>query len=346
VAKLLRLWEKKRGDRRTGSRVVGGLGEAFFFAVMFLLGTISLAYLLTTQLLEPTPELYSLGVGFWLLVIVLASFMLIGGGGLVYALLQLGTSAERRSALARQAANINLINDNAPADVEFPCVPGDENLTNSPGVNLAFRLPSTQSPAWRLVTAALFCLVWNAISIVLVVIAVQYWRAGRSDWVLMLLVIPFLVIGIWATYFLCRQMIIHTSVGPTHVEISAHPFYPGGRYKYYLSQAGRLKFRYLQVALVCEELATFQQGTDVREEVCRVFEQVLYRGENFEVDWGIPFVHQGQLVLPREVMHSFDTGHNSVQWNLVVEGETRAWPPFSRRFPVVVYPRRRTSGAR
>ncbi|MCO6456194.1 MAG: hypothetical protein J5I93_12915 [Pirellulaceae bacterium] len=338
MAKWIRVWEKKRGDRRTGSRLLGDLGEAMFFAVMFLLGVASLGYLIGSQVIEPTPELYSLGVGFWLLVIVLGSFVLIGGGSLIFALLRMGTSAERRSALAQRAANLDLFTKALPRERGYPTVPSDENLTNSPGVVLAFRLPSTQSPAWRLSAVLVFCVVWNVTSVGLLVIAVRLWQSGRPDWVLTVLVVPFVAIGAWATYYLLRQMLIHTGVGPTHVEVSAHPFYPGEEYEFYLTQAGRLRLNFLQMALVCEEVATFQQGTDVREEVCRVFEQVLYRGEDFSIDWGIPFERRGHLIMPPDAMHSFESGHNAVQWNLVVEGKTRAWPHFSRRFPIVVHP--------
>ena len=338
MAKLLRLWEKKRGDRRTGSRLVGGLGEALFFSVMFLLGTFSLSYLITSQVIEPTPELYVAGVGFWLLLIVLASFTLLGGGGLIYAVLHLGTSVERRSVLARHAAGITRINEASGPKREYPGVPCDENLTNSPGVTLAFRLPTTQSPAWRLAMATLFCVLWNGIAIVLVVLAVQFWRSGQPDWVLTVLLAPFLTIAAWSTYFLVRQMLIHTGVGPTHIEISDHPLYPGRPYEFFLSQAGKFRLHFLQVSLVCEEVATFQQGTDVREEVCRVFESPLFRSEDFDVEWGIPFEHRGELAVPHGMMHSLEAGHNAVQWKLVVSGKAKAWPLFSRSFPVVVYP--------
>ncbi len=338
MAKLLRLWEKKRGDRRTGSRLVGGLGEALFFGVLFVLGTGSLTYVLTSQLLEPTPEVYSAGVGFWLLLIVLASFALLGGGGLVYAVLHIGTSAERRSVLARRAAGITQIREGGRRVRQYPGVPRDDNLTNSPGVTLAFRLPSTQSPAWGLSLAALFCVLWNTIAIVLVVLAVQFWSSGQPDWILMLLLVPFLGIGAWSTWFLVRTMLVHTGVGPTHVEISDHPLYPGADYEFFLSQSGRLRLHFLEMSLVCEEVATFQQGTDVREEVCRVYEAPLFRGEEFDIEWGIPFEYRGDVAVPRNVMHSLESGHNAVQWKLVVAGKARSWPPFRRSFPVVVYP--------
>lgn len=48
LARNFRIFEKKRGNRRTGSRKLGAAGEALFFAVFLLLGGVGLAVLITT----------------------------------------------------------------------------------------------------------------------------------------------------------------------------------------------------------------------------------------------------------------------------------------------------------
>ena len=171
MARLFRLWEKKRGDRSTGSPLVGGLGEGFFFGILFLLGSLSLTYLVAARVLHAAPTLYEPGFGFWLMVIVMISFMLIGGTGVIYTVLQVGTSAERRSAMARRAADIELISEALPSRREYPTVPRDANLTNSPGIRLAYRLPVTHGGPWVLFAATAFFLVWNGIATVLVLVA-------------------------------------------------------------------------------------------------------------------------------------------------------------------------------
>ena len=55
------------------------MGEAIFFGALFLLGSVSLAGVTASQIVDPTPEIYTPGFGFWLMVLVLASFVLIGG---------------------------------------------------------------------------------------------------------------------------------------------------------------------------------------------------------------------------------------------------------------------------
>jgi hypothetical protein len=45
------------------------------------------------------------------------------------------------------------------------------------------------------------------------------------------------------------------------------------------------------------------------------------------------------ICLPADMMHSFQSEHNSLVWKIVVEGECPKWPEFCRSFPVAVYPR-------
>ena len=84
MARLFRIFEKKRGQRRTGSTLMGRIWEAAFFGVLFLLGLASLANIFVGEVLHPSA---SLGLGYWLLVLVMASFVLIGGAGVIWAVI-------------------------------------------------------------------------------------------------------------------------------------------------------------------------------------------------------------------------------------------------------------------
>ncbi len=337
MARIFRLWEKKRGDRRTGSEFVGGLGEALFFGVLFLLGALSLAYLVVSRVVTATPQLYQPGFGFWLMVLVMVSFTLLGGSGVIYTVLQVGTSAERRSAMARRAADINPLSDALPSEREFPTVPRDANLTNSPGVRLAYRLPVTHSGPWILFAATAFFLIWNSITAAIVMVAIKSHVAGRPDWFLSIFVVPFVIIGVWATFYFAQQMLLHTGIGPTNVEISEHPLLPGHSYQLFLSQAGRLHMRSLELLLVCEEETTFLQGTDIRTERCCVFSETVFVAEDFKIEPSNAFQRECELQVPTGVMHSFRAKHNAVHWMLVARGQAKSWPAFERNFPVIVY---------
>ncbi|MDP6722394.1 MAG: hypothetical protein QGF59_27255, partial [Pirellulaceae bacterium] len=134
MAPRFRFLGKKRGKRRTGSRLVGSVGEAIFFGLLFLLGAVALTSLVTTQVVNPTAAIYRPGLGFWLAVTVLSSFVFIGGAGVILTVLQVGVSAERRSAIVQRATDLDLIQDALPSQKDFPSIPREANLVNSPGV--------------------------------------------------------------------------------------------------------------------------------------------------------------------------------------------------------------------
>lgn len=339
MAKLFRLWEKKRGDRRTGSRVVGGVGEALFTGSLFVLGVAGISGTLADRLWgygEKVP--LSFGFGFWVLLLVSSSLAIIGGIGFVLSVLQVGASRERRAAIARRAERMDILHEAPQQRERFPSVPHDTNLTNSPGTTLAYRLPTTHTAAWRLLASTIFCLFWSGITAVLVALAINRLIVGRPEWLLTIAALAFVVIGAGAVYYFVRQMLEHTGVGPTHVEISAHPLYPGHTYQVFVSQSGRLAVNRLTLTLVCEEEATYHQGTDARTERQSIFEEVIFSQDDFKIEPGAAFEQQCELRIPATAMHSFQATHSAVHWKLVVKTDAVSWPLCQRSFPIVVHP--------
>lgn len=337
MVRWIKPWSKKRGDRRTGSRLLGRLGEAIFFAALLVVGFAALLFLLVMYYLGRWPaDASPLGIGLGILVLV--AFVLVGAIGVIYCIVRVGTSAERRAALAKSAANIDLIRDATTTPQDFPNVPRDTDLTNSPGVTLAYRLPIVRSPAWRLFATALFCIVWNVIAVTFAIVSIGNHLSGSPDWLLTVVAIPFAMTGIWSIHYFVRLWMMTTGIGPTSIEISNHPLYPGQKYEIQLSQFGRQAIRSLEISMVCLEEATYRQGTDVRTESRRVFQQRVLHLSEVATRRGVPLEDCCCVEIPRQVMHSFQSENNSIQWMLEVCGEAGRWPPFCRQFPVVVYP--------
>jgi hypothetical protein len=92
------------------------------------------------------------------------------------------------------------------------------------------------------------------------------------------------------------------------------------------------------MSLVCEEEATFRQGTDIRKEMRTVRELPVFARHEIRVTAGAPLGLQETLRVPADAMHSFQSAHNGVQWRLVLKGEAESGVSFVRRFPVIVYP--------
>ena len=433
MARSFRFYEKKRGNRRTGSNTLGSVGEGLFFGLFFLLGCIGLALILVTlvipewrvnhQFVEQTCLVVDKGIGqvkddggtlyrpeikiryqvggqtyftttydirnayssgqddkqavldrfakgqehrcwydpadpsvavlvrgynwwVWLLFVVPVSFILIGGGGLFYTMLHWGKSAERRAAIARRAAELPLFEADGNSKSEFPNIPPGVDVTDSAGTTLAFRLPVAASRAWALLASLVLCVFWNGVVSIFLIIAVGSHLEGNPDWALTVFVIPFLLVGLGAIYFFVRQLLVATGTGPTLVEISGHPLHPGESYDLFLSQSGRLKINALEVLLVCDEEATYRQGTNTRTQSQRVYRQQVFRREQFEIRRDAPFDARCQIKVPAGAMHSFKAGHNEVNWKIIVKGDVAGWPDYQRSFPVIIHPNSNGTGGR
>ncbi|MFI4875665.1 MAG: hypothetical protein ACIALR_10020, partial [Blastopirellula sp. JB062] len=272
-----------------------------------------------------------------IILLVFASFATIGTIGMFYTMLLFGASAERRSALAKSAQKIELIGDLLPSSA-YPNIPSGENLTNSPGVRLAYRLPIEVSPAWWLFATLLFSLVWSAMTAVFALGAIADLERGQPNWLLMTLTVGAVVVGCWTSYHFLRQIALHTRVGPTHIEISNHPLLPGRDYKLHLLQAGRMHVKKIRVTLICEEEATFLHGTDVRTEVAKVYDAEVASFRGLVIRPGAPFEELLHFQIPPTAMHSFKSNHNAVHWKLIVDLEVKGAGSQRRSFPIVVYP--------
>ncbi|QEG42765.1 hypothetical protein [Roseimaritima ulvae] len=328
-------WSKKRGSRQAGRAIAGTVGEAGFFAAVFLAGVFILALTLAQRfVVGPWPPLAT-GLGFWTLIALAIAMIGFGGTMLLLGILQIGASSERRNALARRAEEIELIGGTG---TEFPAVPRGVNLTDSPGMRLTYRLPATSWPGKRLAAAAALALMWNAVWLVLLVVVIAGFWSQQPRWVLTGLLFPLAGIGVWVLRHYARCLRQTSGVGATIVEIDEHPLQPGGSYRAYVGQLGRMTLRRIRIELICEEESTFRQGTDVRIDRNPVLSQIILDQYDVTIDLGRPWEQEFELKIPADAMHSFRSPHNAVHWKIIVSGEARPWPSFCQSFPVVVQP--------
>jgi hypothetical protein len=278
------------------------------------------------------------GLASWIFGILGLAAIGTGAGGLLYRIIRVGASSERRSALATRASSIEIIVPASSDSDKMPSVPSGASLTDSPGERLTYRLAAERSSGSDLFGPALLALLWNAVWFVLLAVVVLGFWFGSPRYILSGLLIPFGAIGYWSFRYFLAQLRRSAGIGPTIVEISDHPLYPGRKYRLFVSQSGRLRFRRLNVRVVCEEETVYRQGTDVRVERFEVFTQELCAQRDVRVDPQGPWEQQFTIDLPSNVMHSFVGSHNAVRWKVIVSGEARPWPSFCRNYPVVVHP--------
>ncbi len=274
----------------------------------------------------------------WLLALLLPGALLaFGGAGLVRAVRRWGRSDE---AIAARGARPGLLAaSTGPSSVPgLPGVPACDDLVNSPGTVLRYRLPIESAENWTLVGLGLFALLWNAVLIVLAVGAGLDLVGGRIDWLLLALLVPFAGVGVAGVVLFFRELFLAAAIGTTQLEIADHPLRPGGRYEMLLAQAGAGLLHDLSVELELEEQATFHQGTDTRTESLVVLRQPVRAWRALELDPGTRFEERAVVDIPPGTMHSFVSEHNTVSWRLVVRGRPARWPAFTRVFPLVVHP--------
>lgn len=276
----------------------------------------------------------------WLLLLIPGALVVSGGVGLALRVATLGKSTERRAAMLAQRKTIELFDETPSVAPEWPTLPTDRDVTNSPGVRLAYRLPIETSPGWKLAGTAIACAVWNFATALLTSVALRDHLDGEPNWWLTGLTIPFVLTGAWLVFYVIRLWVNTTGVGPPRVEISAHPLRPGETYSTYvwLPQSGQLRFVRFTMSLVCEERTVFRLGTDSQTMVQRVYQRPILGGDELTIKRTEPYEASGTFTVPESAMHSFRADHNSVEWKLVLRGNIPGWPDYERAYPLVVYP--------
>lgn len=332
----LRLFVKKRGQRRTGSRWLGALGEAALDLALVAIGAAGLYWLLAHVLLAGGSKA---SWWQWSALVIPTAPVIYGLRGLIALAWSSFGSTERRAAVARMAADWDLPGIEGLAGLPaLPTVPPIDAVVDSPGVKLAYRLPIDAAPGQFSLALAIVCVAWNSLVAGFVYRVVRQHLDGEPNWLMTWLMVPFVLAGGWTIYELVRQILLTTAIGMTRIEISDHPLFPGRSYQVNVSQSGRLYVRWFQIQLICEEQATFQQGTDTRTATSAVHRETVFSQRKFNISPGRPFEAMFSLVLPPGAMHSFSARHNAVRWALVVRGRMAHWPEFERRFPLYVHP--------
>jgi hypothetical protein len=336
MAPRLRIFVKKRGQRRTGSRWLGTLAIAALDVSLVVLGAAGLYWLLAHFLLaEDGPH----GWVAWSALVIPIAPIVYGITDLAVVVWRSLASSERRAAVVQMASDWELPGISPQPDrPSLPAVPPIDAVVDSPGVRLMYRLPSDAVSGQLSLALAAVAIVWNSLVAGFVIQVVRQHWAGEPNWLLTWLVAPFVFAGAWTIYALVRQILLTSGTGATLLEIAEHPLYPGQRYEAFLSQTGRLQVRWYQVQLICEEQATFQQGTDTRKATAVVHRETMLSERKFTIPPGGAFETHFTISIPATAMHSFTAAHNAVSWMLVVRGRMARWPEFERRFPLYVYP--------
>ncbi len=328
----------RKAFSRTNRKWWIALTEALFAGAIVVTGVALLVIFLTLAVLNSTPDQLYTSVGFFLVQLLVAVGLIVVGTYCVAKIFwKVAASEERRSAIVSRAGEIELFNELRKGRENLPTVPSDRYRPTR-GIHQPYRLVPSRRNVWGLGSAAVLSLLFVSIAVILVVISVTAWQRDTMDWLATALTVPICGAALWSMYNAFRRLLALTGVGPPALEVSEFPFVPGEKYQFHLSQPGRVRLQLLNVRLICQEEATFNEGTDVRTERQTVFEQRLLRRRGLDVRPDKPYTDEFELILPACTMHSFKSASNRVTWKIEVEAAPRGWPTQKRSFTISVLP--------
>lgn len=316
----------------------GGMVEVLFATSLLLAGVILIVVNLTFAFLYSTSDQFYTSIWSFVLQLILGLAMIIVGSLRVVATLwKVGTSVERRGAIVNRAGEIELFNEVRKKRSDLPTVPSAPKPPQR-GTTLKYRLLGSRRSSWGLGVATLLAVTLSIIITIVAITAFASLKSEETDWTAFVVLFCLLPPTSWSIYRFVRQLFILAGLGPTQLEISAHPVIAGEPVQLFLTQPGRLRLTLLDVLLVCEEEATYDQGTNIRTERTNVFQQRLFRKRGISVKPNQPFQGEFEFELPRGTMHSFKSANNTVKWKIVVHARAKGWPDFERNFVIPVHP--------
>ena len=277
----------------------------------------------------------------WLVLSIPISLVVAGVVGLTKSFADTQTSLERRSDKMLASGGLKWLGDAASRESLASALPDADRVNDSPGVRLAYRLPMDGAESWRVFGMATLCVMWNLLAGVLAyqLAAAGSWSIGLRLALVLLVVATLAAMGAWLVHTLWRDARSVGGAGVTQAELSQHPLRPGDRCRGVLFQSGYLRVRSLTVSLVCEEIATYRQGTDARTATVETRRELLHQARFVKSALGKPYECEFEVALPPDAPHSFVSPHNEVRWSLEVAVGSPGWPNILRRYRLCVYPR-------
>ncbi|MDO4586344.1 MAG: hypothetical protein Q4C95_03510 [Planctomycetia bacterium] len=219
----------------------------------------------------------------------------------------------------------------------YPTLPNEQEINESPGVRLTFRLPVIFVPLFPLICALCLAILWNLLAWILFIYLFSSSQNGWDTGLAFLFGIIFCGAGFAFIPWIIKRIRTALHFGSTILEISDHPILPGRKLRLTLIQDGWIETQMYRISIVCEELARYRQGTDTITNKKEVYRQELWRKESLTIQRGETISEDFFLQLPIGAMHSFEVENNMIHWQIVIEMEKNG-NRFQRECPVIVFP--------
>ncbi len=258
------------------------------------------------------------------------------------ALLAIGAAVAvvgRRRATRRARLREQVLRGGTTLDADDPLLEVLPHFEPTPGpVTLR-----AQSSRWGRFAALVFMMLfWNGIVAVFVNEAWKSHASGDADWFLTFFLVPFLLVGIGFVAGVVHAFLALRNPRPVLVANTMAPELGKRLELQWRFDGNANRIHHIRVALKGVEQATYQVGTNTRTDQNDFFEEVLVERDtpSGAMDGAAAFR------LPDHAMHSFESAHNEIRWELEIHGAVARWPDVKETYPLVVLPAREHGGER
>jgi len=273
---------------------------------------------------DPTEAVLYRGLSWpYLFILLPLVFVVIGGGGLLWALT--GSRLKSR-AEASASATQSMTGQGAFREIEGWA----QTIDTGP-----IELEEQMSPWGKLGCLILITVFWNGIISLFVWQAWSGWReSGSVDGCLTVFLVPFVLVGLALLVGIPYQLLALANPRPK-LTLSRAAIPLGERANITWSFAGSAqRLETLRIWVEGAESATYRRGTSSHTET-KTFAsiEVIERGE------GMPLANGSATVrIPADTMHSFEASRNKIVWKIKLHGSIARWPDVITEFPLTVTP--------
>jgi hypothetical protein len=217
-----------------------------------------------------------------------------------------------------------------PSLLRFSWLPHPPSLTPAPSSGIKPK-SSRKTKFWGLFLTSVF---WNSATALACYYFYDNWKRGVGQgcfWIALCVVCP---IGLMLMIETFKRFLILFNPTPI-VAMNSLEVPSGGSMNFGWTMKGRVEsIKHLKIQLVGKEITKFLQGTDVQTDEHVFTSLQVYESSN-EVE-----IRQGNIVVnvPKDAIHSFDSGSNKIQWTLKVRGSISRWPDLEEEYEIVVRP--------
>lgn len=203
------------------------------------------------------------------------------------------------------------------------------------------RLRPKTGPWKKLLASLAINLFWNGIVGVFIFVIARDWRAGNHQWMPILILTPFVLIGLLLLSGLPHALLALFNPRP-FLELPSGECAPGESVSGRFRLSGLLgRMERLEVVLEGKESVARTERSGGKSSTSRQ-EKMFHRAVVYESGPGASVEREAAISIqvPAGTMHSFESDNNEVRWRLRVRGEIRNWPDIDEEFDFHVPPRR------